>query len=81
MFAMEYDIAQDLIEAQSSSPEYTVTDAVINDVIKRIEQRDKIIFDKDQRDAVENTLKNKVSVITGGPGRARPVSEREKKSL
>lgn len=71
MFAMEYDIAQDLIESKSSSPEYTVTDTVINDVIKKIEQRDKIIFDKDQRDAVENTLKNKVSVITGGPGRGK----------
>lgn len=65
MYFTESSVAQKLallnITAKSSKKDFS-------DAIKNFEQINKIIFDQQQRDAINNSLQSGVSVITGGPG-------------
>lgn len=64
-YFVESAVAQKLallnITARSSNTEYS-------GAIKSFEQINKILFDEQQKNAINNSLKSGVSVITGGPG-------------
>lgn len=42
--------------------------APVDDIVDRIEYRNKIKYDKIQRDAINLAIKSKVMILTGGPG-------------
>ena len=65
LYFTESGVAQKLallnLTAKSSDKDY-------EGAIKNFEQINKILFDQQQRDAINNSLQSGVSVITGGPG-------------
>lgn len=61
----ESSVAQKLTLLNLTSKEET---NVFDEQIKLFEQRNKIIFDEQQRQSIKNSIKSGVSVITGGPG-------------
>lgn len=65
LYFTESAVAQKLsllnLTAKSTQSDY-------NDAIRNFEQINKILFDKQQREAINNSLQSGVSVITGGPG-------------
>ena len=71
LFKTECNIARLLVENSKRRPEYSITDDVISRVIGSIENSNGIKFDEDQKNAVIKTLNNRVSIITGGPGRGK----------
>lgn len=61
-FYAEYGIAKKLYEMNSFEGSYALAD------IDYLEEKYGIKYDEIQIDAIKNSLKNKVAVITGGPG-------------
>lgn len=64
-FYYENSIAQKLAWLKNSS---MITDTDVGDDIKIFEQKNKIEFHEEQKNAIKGAIKNGVFVITGGPG-------------
>lgn len=65
MYFTESAVAQKLSLLNLTAKETNIN---ISDEIKAFEKINNITFDEQQKNAIENSIKNGVSVITGGPG-------------
>jgi exodeoxyribonuclease V alpha subunit len=76
-FLCEYNVAKTLFALTKKPSLKSVPDYIINRVIAQIEKEDSIAagaerhFNDDQRLAVKRALGNRISIITGGPGRGK----------
>lgn len=75
-YIYEYVVAKTFIDSLSSGVIRKVTDADFNKVINDVTSEEKLsnpnfTFDVDQLDAVKLAVSNRISVITGGPGRGK----------
>ncbi len=65
LFDMENYIASSLVEINDNK---IVNYKKIDELIKEVEESDKIKFDKDQKEAIKEAMNNNITIITGGPG-------------
>ncbi|MBE7082787.1 MAG: ATP-dependent RecD-like DNA helicase [Clostridiales bacterium] len=65
LYFVESSVAQKLALLNTTSK---TTDKKLDGAIKLFEQINKILFDDQQRQAIQNSIQSGVSVITGGPG-------------
>lgn len=65
LFDMENYIASSLVEINDNR---IVNYKKIDELIKEVEESDKIKFDKDQKEAIKEAINNNITIITGGPG-------------
>ena len=70
-FIKECSIAEKLQKMLLIAPKRKVSEKDIDSVILNIESTSNIEMDEDQIKAVKTTLNNRVSIITGGPGRGK----------
>lgn len=76
-YILEKYVASELYRHTTEEPIYHISDVEIQSVIRRIEkedsERDHAVrkFNDDQKNAVKAALQNRVSIITGGPGRGK----------
>lgn len=76
-YFLERYVARELFKYTLQDPIFTITDKKIASVIAQIEKEDserdhaKRQFNDDQKEAVKKALYNRISIITGGPGRGK----------
>lgn len=71
IFIAENYVAENLVKMSQKGIIRDIDDSIIEKWINKIQSDENITFDEDQKNAVYMALKNRVSIITGGPGRGK----------
>ena len=74
-YLLELQVSHALVAMAKKESTLSYTDKECDDLIKDYENDNEIELGEEQKEAVKKTLKNRVSIITGGPGRGKTTIE------